>query len=87
MELLAQFRSVFLDYFCHYANYHVEQPLLCRAIDTQANERRSLFVYGLNTGGPGVITVGWIVVGGFSRCFQTLLKSLEILLDDSALRC
>lgn len=26
----------------------------------------SLFTYGLNTGGPGVMTVGWIIVSGFS---------------------
>ncbi len=28
-------------------------------------------MYGLNTGGPGVITVGWIVVGFFSERVQT----------------
>ena len=45
----------------------------------------SLLVYGLNTGGPGVITVGWIIVGFFSK-----VKSVHgriILMSDSHGRC
>ncbi len=31
----------------------------------------SLFTYGLNTGGPGVMTVGWIIVSVFSMSRPT----------------
>ncbi len=35
-------------------------------------------MYGLNTGGPGVITVGWIVVGFFSEHVRIQLPSRGI---------
>jgi hypothetical protein len=46
------------------------EKLGCSILTTIVTDKRnSLFAYGLNTGGPGVITVGWIVVGFFSKYF------------------
>ncbi|KAF6226747.1 hypothetical protein HO173_012350 [Letharia columbiana] len=39
-----------------------------------------LFAYGLNTGGPGVMTVGWIIVSMFTliigACMAEILSSI-----------
>lgn len=37
--------------------------------------KSSLFAYGLNTGGPGVMTVGWIIVSFFSTLGTVCLSS------------
>ena len=44
------------------------------AFDLPIDHFQSLFAYGLNTGGPGVMAIGWIIVSIFSMI--TILRYL-----------
>lgn len=49
----------------HHRHYNVwNQLVYCSA--HQVLTKRRLFSYGLNTGGPGVMSIGWIIVSFFS---------------------
>ena len=59
--------------FAHFSEcgnryYDVRVEILSPAFDI-STDFISLFAYGLNTGGPGVMTVGWIIVSIFSMAF------------------
>ena len=48
------------DRYHNVRKHYITQPPTCQLIIS------SLFAYGLNTGGPGVMAVGWIIVSSFS---------------------
>lgn len=49
----------------HYRHHNVWKPQSFTSVERTLTERR-LFSYGLNTGGPGVMSIGWIIVSIFS---------------------